>query len=73
MNFPHLLESYHKQVAALQGSVKLDEASPRLARSKASAEQTLASYYMANNDDRYRDHSMRPSDITSIGGNTVSM
>lgn len=56
MNFPHLLESYHEQVAALlQRSTNADEANPRLSRSKASAEETLASYYMANDDDLYRE------------------
>lgn len=54
MNFPHLLESYHKQVAALRGSAALDEGNPRLSWLKACADETLASYYMANDDDRYR-------------------
>ncbi len=57
MKFPHLLESYHEQIAALQGSeTKLDAGNPWLSWSKAAAEETLASYYMANDDERYREH-----------------
>jgi hypothetical protein len=55
MNFPHLLESYHEQVAALRGAAERDEGNPTLSWSMASAEETLASYYMANDDDRYRE------------------
>ena len=55
VNFPHLLGSYNEQVASLRESVNLDEGNPRLSWSKATAEETLASYYMANDDDRYRE------------------
>src|SRR5262249_20946014 len=55
VNFPHLLKSYHNKVASLRGSAKLDEGNPRFSWSKACAEETLASYYMANDDDRYRE------------------
>ncbi len=57
MKFPHLLESYQEQVSDLPMlAADLGEDHPRLSWSKASAEETLASYYMANADDRYREH-----------------
>ena len=57
MKYPHLLESYHEQIADLPGlEAKLGDGNPRISWSKATAEETLASYYMANNDERYRHH-----------------
>ena len=55
MNFPHLLESYNEQLASLRERAALDEGNPRLSWSRATAEETLASYYMANDDVRYRE------------------
>jgi hypothetical protein len=55
VNFPHLLESYNEQIASLRERVALDEGNPRLSWSRANAEETLASYYMANDDVRYRE------------------
>lgn len=56
MKFDHLLTSYHEQIKGLTILEKKgDTDSFHLDRVRANAEQTLASFYLANKDDRYID------------------
>ncbi len=60
MKFPHLLESYNEQMAPLPDvEAKFGADGAKIGRIRATAEQTLASYYLANDDQRYREQLQR--------------
>ena len=57
MKFAHLLQSYEGQIEdLLDCEARFGKEHPHSLWAKAGAEETLASYYMANDDDRFRDH-----------------
>lgn len=57
MTHEHLKDSYQEQLRNLpELESKLGEDHPRLSWSRAVAEETIASFYMANDDESYRDH-----------------